>query len=270
MLGHVIYNHSHLDDCRIQQEISKNLYGKVFDGVHLVHAYNGEKKYGYKKYLEDKFIHIKNRGHFQGAVDLINAGMKYFHDTKLKRMDYVLVTAADTWLLDERFLKSVVDEMKSEKKVLAVSSWGKAVAPEKPAGFSTDFFIIDLAWNREARLWPLDYPKFVKKYGDFFYLQYVQPVVEVAFQFQYQKYFAKHFIDNDIWRNRNASLRRIIEREPVHDATARISEWEKIGLYTAPIGEQKQKALWKYSLAKIGPEATKLATSKDLSYYNAV
>jgi len=39
-------------------------------------VHNGKKKFGYEPYLEDKFIQIKNNGHFQGAVDLINRGLE--------------------------------------------------------------------------------------------------------------------------------------------------------------------------------------------------
>jgi len=129
MLGHLIYNYQHLDDARIQQEISKNLYVKAFDKVHLVHAYNGKKEFGYRPHLEDKLIKIKNRGHFKGAADLINAGLKYFTTKKIPGLKYVLVTAADTWLLDVDFLKDLIDQMQREGKVLAASSWGRSKYP---------------------------------------------------------------------------------------------------------------------------------------------
>lgn len=270
MLGHLIYNYQHLDDCKIQQEISRMLYAKAFGGVHLVHAYNGKKEFGYAQYLEDKFIKIKNRGHFQGAVDLINAGMEYFNSARKLPVRYVLVTAADTWLLNVKFVQKLVREMETKGQVLATSSWGKSKPSEKPHGFSTDFFIVDLEWNRKAQLWPLDYAGFVRKFADFFYVQYAQPVVEVAVQYQFQKYFGDNFVDNDIWRNRNASLRRIVEREPVHGQDGRrIDNWPSIGLYTSPEPKAKRAALRKLGIS-LGAEGRRLLGAEDLSYYNRV
>ena len=129
MIGHLIYSYNHLDDVRIQQEISKNLYAKVFGGVHVVHAHNGKKNFGYQKYLEDKLITLQNRGHYQGASDLVNAGLEYFSENRIPKLKYVLVTAADTWILNTELLENIFDEMRKEKKVLAASSWGKAKAP---------------------------------------------------------------------------------------------------------------------------------------------
>ncbi|MDD5252036.1 MAG: hypothetical protein PHT12_05390 [Patescibacteria group bacterium] len=271
MLGHLIYNFSHLDDVRIQQEISKNLYAPAFGGVHLVHAYDGEARFGYKKYLEDKLIRIKNRGHFQGGVDLMNAGLKYFMAERRRGLKYVLVTAADTWMLDAHFLKSVIDEMQRDGKVLATSSWGRAKAPEKIKGFATDFFVIDLDWNRRAKIFPLDYPGFIRKFADFFYLQYSQPIVEAAVQYKFQKHFATLFKDNDLWRERNRSFRRLDEREPVHDAATgnRQENWPNIGLYTSPEPKAKKAALKRLGL-DVGPWAHKLITGKlDKSYNQA-
>jgi len=261
-----------MDDCRIQQELSKSVYAKVFGGVHLVHAYNGKPSFGYKKYLEDKLIKIKNRGHFQGASDLINSGLSYFNDHRIKGLRYVLVTAADTWLIKKDFLKNLIDKMQRENKVFAASSWGAAKAPDKMTGFSTDFFIIDIGWNRKSGLFPLDYTGFKKRFANFFYLQYSQPTLEAAVQYAFQKYFADLFMDNDLWRERDRHLRRISEREPVHMSDdpvfmARRSSWPKIGLYTSPEPTEKRRALKKLGLA-VGPYSEKLIAGKLDKNYN--
>jgi hypothetical protein len=267
MLGHIIYNHEHLDDCRIQQEISKTLYEKAFDGVLLVHAYNGKPDFKYKRYLEDKFIKIKNRGHFQGASDLINEGLSYFNRKRFPGLKYVLVTAADTWILNVPFLKKIVKEMELEGQVLAASSWGRSRAPEKITGFSTDFFIIDIEWNRKAKLFPLNYTAFKKRFADFFYLQYSYPVLESAVMYKFQKYFSEHYKDNEAWRQRNKMFRRIVEREPVHVKDERISSWPLIGLYTDPAPTEKRKALKKFG-KNIGPNAQLLISGKLVKRYN--
>ncbi len=268
MLGHLIYNHQHLDDARIQQEISKSLYPKSFDGVHLVHAYNGKKEFGYKPYLEDKLLTLGNRGHFRGAADLINAGLEYFSKKKIPGLKYVLVTAADTWMLDGKFLSKLVGQMESEGRVLAVSSWGRAKYPERPTGFSTDFFVIDIEWNRKSKLFPVDYDSFAEKFLDIFALQYAMPTLEGAVQFSFQKYILKRFVDNETWTEREKMLRRIIEREPVHLPTGeRIGDWPDIGLYTSPEPMEKKKILKKLRY-DFGPCSHKLMTAKDTGYFN--
>jgi hypothetical protein len=269
MLGHLIYSYHHLDDVKIQEEISKNLYAKEFGGVFLVHAHNGQTSFGYKKYLEDKLIKIPNRGHFQGAVDLINAGLAYFSSQRIKGLRYVLVTAADTWCLDVKFIKKLVLEMEKNGQVLAASSWGTSRPKEKLSGFSTDFFIIDLEWNRKSKLWPLDYPGFKNKFQDAIALMYQQATVELAAQYKYQKYFVDNYVDNDVWLTRNRLMRRIVEREPVHANGRRRADWPKIGLYTNPEPTTKKQALKKLGY-NFGQYSEKLIKSKNLSYYNKI
>jgi hypothetical protein len=268
MLGHLIYNYEHLDDLRIQEEISKSVYAKTFQGVNLVHTYNGKKLLWPRPYLEDKLILLKNRGHYKGASDLINAGLKYFTQTKIKGLKYVLVTAADTWILKSNFLRAIIAEMEQKGRFLAASSWGRVEPFNKPHGFSTDLFVIDIEWNRKAKLFPVDYDGFVKKFSDFFALQYGIPILEVAVQYNFQKYFISHFENNDMWRKRNQAFRRIFEREPVHSQKGvRFNAWPKIGLYTSPTPQVKQEALKKMK-ADFGPYTLKLIQAKNLSYYN--
>lgn len=270
MLGHLIYNHAHLDDDRIQQEISKKLYADNFGGVYLIHTYNGKKAFGYNEYLEDKHITITNRGHFQGAADLINLGLDFFTKNKITNLDYVLVTAADTWLLDVNFLQQLIKEMKEGNKIFAASSWGRAIYPEKPTGFSLDFFVIDINWNRKSKLFPIHYEKFIKKFEEFFYVQYTQPVLESCLQYNFQRFFAKNYKDNEIWLQREKSFRRIVEREPVHDKKGqRQGSWPEIGLYTDPFPQEKKEALIK-GKHDFGQYCHKLITAKDLTYYNKV
>lgn len=270
MLGHLIYNYQHLDDVRIQQELSKKLYAPLFDGVHLVHAYNGKGEFGYQPYLEDQLLTTTNRGHFRGAVDLINLGLNYFTEQRIPGVRYVLVTAADTWLLNTEFLTQLMSEMERDGKVLAASSWGRAKAPENPSGLSTDFFIIDLEWNREAKIFPLDYDAFYTKYMDMYALLWAMPIVETAVQFNYQKYFLTHYVDNEIRTKRDQMLRRIVEREPVHLPTGeRKGDWPEIGLYTSADPRSKQKTLQELHL-DLGEYSRKLIQAEDLSYYNRV
>lgn len=267
MLGHLIYNYEHLDDLRIQEEISKNLYRKHFGGVYLAHAYNGKKSFGYRPYLEDVFLEKKNRGHFQGAIDLINAGLEFFTKKKIPGVRYVLVTAADTWCLNIKFLQGMIHEMERDGKVLAASSWGKAKFPERPHGLSTDFFIVDIEWNRKNKLFPLDYESFVKKFADYFFLEFSMPILEMCLQYSFQKLFWNSWNSNETWQERDRRFLRITDREPVHgESGERISTWPKLGLYTSPNPQEKRAALKKWKFSE-GSFAKKLLNTKDLRYY---
>lgn len=271
MLGHLIYNYNQLDDVRIQQEISRKLYAPVFGGTHIVHAYDGRPEFGYKPYLEDKLIRIPNAGHYQGAVNVINAGIKYFMHAKIPGVHYVLVTAADTWCLNNRWLKSVVTEMQAKQQYLATSSWGTAKAPEKPTGFATDFFIINLQYNSRMRVWPIHFGAYQKRFTELSAFLYKTVSVESAFQYSYFKPILQKFRDNQVFWERETRLRRLVEREPVHFAggmARRRQSWPRIGLYTDPYPKEKQRALQKLRVV-LGPNAEKLKRAKSLAYYNA-
>jgi hypothetical protein len=268
MLGHLIYTYDRLDDARISQEISKSRYGKKLDGVHLVHAYNGKPSFGYTKYLEDKLLKIKNRGHFKGAADLINAGLSYFDTLGVKKVRYVLVTASDTWVLNVGFLVKIIKTMNRENKGLSTSSWGRAKHPEKPTGFATDFFVIDMAWNKKTKLFPVNFDKYKEKFSDQLATSYGVPILEGAVQYQYAKYYIEHFEDNDMWRKRNNDLLRIVEREPIHSAKGeRRYSWPSIGLYTSHNSVDKKRALVKFK-SDLGKYSQKLIQSKTTGYYN--
>lgn len=267
MLGHLIYSYNHLDDARIQQEISKKLYAPEFDGVKIAHSHNGKSSFGYRKYQEDVLIRRKNIGHFDGAADLIDVGMKWFMENKVKGLRYVLVTAADTWCLDSKWLRSVVDEMQAKGQVLACSSWGHTKPADKPTGFSTDFFIVDIEWAKKHKIFPLDYKGFKKKFTDIFLLMWAMPVLEVCLQYRFSRFVMDAYKDNEVLINRHRLWRRIIEREPVMVGNERISDWPGMGLYTNPDPTTKRKALIE-SKAVLGENAEKLVKAVDLSYYN--
>jgi len=268
MLGWIIYSHSYLDDVRIYQEILKKVFAKEFEGIYILHSYNGEKKYGYQKYLEDKLIKLPNSGHIKGCASQINSGVNYFNEHQ-KRIKYVVVTAADTWLLYPEFIKDIIVDLDYNKQVLAASSW-MGNAYELPRGLSTDFFIINMEWNRKSRLFPFDFDEYVVKLKDIHYLNWAVPIVETALQYYYQKYFAETFDGLEAMYQAQNKFRRIIEREPVHnERSLRKENWEHLGLYTTNNPYEKQKTLQKLNY-DFGYYSHKLITSQDLSYYNNV
>lgn len=169
MIGHLIYTYNRLDDARILQEISKNYLSRKLGEIFLIHAYNGKKYFGYERYLEDKLVKMKNKGHFEGASDLINRGIS--EAEKLPDIDYLIVTASDTWLLDAEYIRKIISEMKNGKKVLATCAWDdRGIANYDKnfimnlfqIGFATDFFILDMNWQRENKLFPLNFKSISK------------------------------------------------------------------------------------------------------------
>jgi hypothetical protein len=267
MLGHLIYTYDRLDDARVQQEISKRLYSAAFGGVHLVHAYNGKKEFGYAPYLEDKLIVRQNRGHYRGAVDLINAGLAWFNVAGLPEVRYVLITAADTWAVDVPFLQSVVMNMEAHGRVLATSSW-RTAQPAQIHGFSLDFFIVDLQWNARASIFPLDYDAFYDRYADILALLYSPPIAEVALQHAFQCHFLSTYVDNSVLIERNRQLLRIAEREPAcirENARGRT----QTGIWHSH-GADEKRALLSAAGLDCGPHCRRLIDAEDCSYFNGI
>ena len=108
-IGFLIYTYNRIDDAKINMEIIRDIWtkSKLFSDIRIVHAYNGEKEWHPKKYLEDDLIFMKNPGHFQGAAELIDAGIKKFQE-KYKNIDYVIVTAPDTWLIRPEYINKII------------------------------------------------------------------------------------------------------------------------------------------------------------------
>jgi hypothetical protein len=265
MLGHIIYTYDRLDDARVQQEISTFLYPKAFGGVHLVHAYNGEESFGYTPYLENHLIVRQNKGHYRGAVDLINAGLAYFDEAGLTDVRYVLVTASDTWAVDAGYLQDLVAKMGANGQVVAASSW-RTEWPAQLHGFSLDFFLIDRHWNSETAIFPLDYDAFYNKYAEVLGLMYIPPIPEAAFQTSYHGYFLSRYLDNDVLRQRDLHFRRIPEREPAairENARGR----EMTGIWHTHSTIEKQEMLRALGLS-CGEHSNKLMMAEDLRYFN--
>lgn len=276
MIGHIIYTYNKINDARINQELSREVLGgsEKFGGVYIVHAYNGNKKFGYEKYLEDELINIKNRGHFQGAVDLINAGIKSI--SKRKDIRYILVTASDTWFIKREFIENLIERMRKEDKYIAVSAWGISKDDSIfKMGFSQDFFILDLEWNRKSKFYPIDYDKYLDKFLDISHAvggTFLVP--ERAVSYYWLRYwYGKGYKDNDLGKMAREKILRIAEREPIHspDWSKRKMEWPELGLYTWHDAELKQKLLKGIkSNISIETDGNKLLQAKELSYFNKI
>lgn len=276
-IGVVIYTYDRVDDARINMEIIRNLWSRLslFSDITVIHAYNGKKSWYPKKYLEDVLIRMKNPGHFQGASDLIDAGIKTLMQ-KYKDIDYLVVLAADTWLLKPNYISNVIGGMKMKDLYLATCPWGLPNRSDiRDVGVATDFFILDMKWAKKYKLFPLRYKEFYKKYGEYLLYKsgsnvmleklmstrFMQAIKQMIFSDNLYKVVAKEKI---FW---------LSDREPVHSCInkrgmwVRKMQWDKIGLETSHDPFQKKKFIKKLNFSQ-GKNTKRLLVSKDLSYFN--
>lgn len=274
-LGVLIYTHDRVDDARINIEIIRNVWqkNKFFKNVEIVHSYNGKSEWYPKKYSEDLLVRTKNTWHFQGASDLIDTGVKKFSSS----VEYVIVLAADTWLVKPEFLEKVISTMFKNNLLLATCAWGVPGKMElKNVGMATDFFVIDLKWARKNNLFPIRYGEFHKKYKDLFLYQSCGNVM-------LEKLMLARFVDA-VGREQgfNGSAKKsafekiliMSERVPVHRVIRKDGTWErkmhwpKIGLLTHHDPLPKKKILKTVKITE-GEHIKKLLDSSDLNYYNS-
>jgi hypothetical protein len=273
-VGVLMYTYNRTDDVKINMEIIRNVWQKeeCFKDIEIVHAYNGKKEWYVDKYLENKLVRIKNTWHFQGASDLIDAGIKKFQDN----VDYVVVLAADTWIIKPEYVKNLLEGMESEKLYLATCSWGISKNNSlKDVGMAVDFFIINLRWAKKFGMFPVNYGKFHKKYEDLFLYQNGGNVMlEKLMLASYIKTVGRE--ENFGGSARKKAFKKILfikDREPVHECIdekgdwIRKMYWEKIGLLTHHEPISKRKIL-KENKIKGGDNVKKLLESNDLSYFN--
>lgn len=247
-IAQVIYTYDKLDDAKINMEITRNLWEGIIGKVYILHAYNGKRRYGYRKYIENKLLEIKNRGHFTGASDLINNAL--VHLTNFTNFKYVIVTAADTWMIKPIKLKAILNQMRSENKVIACSSWLDIETKWLfRTGFSTDFFIFDLDWNRANKFFPIKYDEYIKQFKDTCLFMGVYPYLELAFAYYYLKFFADPLISKGNGKAFTPALNSILrlkEREPIFGRNGiRKMAFPRLGLYTYHEKKHKLKLIKK-------------------------
>lgn len=284
-IGVLMYTYNRTDDAKINMEIIRNLWSKseILKDAVIVHSFNGEKEWWPEKYLEDELLSLENSGHFNGAVNLINKGVKTFQE-KYNDVDYVIVLASDTWLVKPDFLERTIVSIQNEEKYLGVSVWGdndKDNIWEK--GCSLDLCIFNLKWATESKLFPLRFDEFKDKYEDLFFYQNKTVYPEIVFMVRFKQAISRSVkipSDNILKKISDSYIYRIVEREPIHKSfysmdrpfhikknSPRTMYWPKIGLITHHEPSPKQKALASWKL-NTGDFTKIFLNSKDLSYYN--
>lgn len=257
-------------------EIIRNVWkSNMFGKIKIVHSYNGKKEWYPEKYLEDSLVVTKNKGHFHGAADLLDAGFLEIEKSKWD-VDYVIFLAADTWVTKSDFILRLLDEMKLKNLYLATNTWD--ALPDKPGNvlkaMASDFFVLDYKWTLSSKIFPLNFGEFKEKYGELFYYQGGQVMVEKILMAHFLRAI-HHQTNNDpelpaLAKNK---IKVIGEREPVHEKIdenglwVRKMYWPEIGLITNHKPAEKKEILKNLGL-DIGPNCKKLINSENLDYYN--
>lgn len=277
-IGVVIYTHERVDDARINMEILRSVWqqANLFSSIRIVHAYNGKRAWYPKKYLEDVLVRQENPGHYQGASDLIDAGIAAMQK-KFLEVQYIVVLAADTWCLKPEYLNRVIDVMHKQKRYVATCPWGLPnKSREKDFGLATDFFVVDVRWARKFKMFPLQYLDFWKKHHEI--ISYMKPGGNVSLErlmlARFHDASFRQYNDNVHRKSlAESSILSLEERIPVHIGKTkqgywiRRFYWPKIGLATHHQPQEKQKVLKTFPAAQ-GKNISQLAKAKNFEYYN--
>lgn len=257
-LGVVINTYDRIEDAKSNMDIIRQVWARTKElrYVKIVHSFNGEKSWYPKKYLEDELVRLKNPGHFQGAAELIDAGVKRLAQ-KFPALDYVVFLAADTWLVKPNYLLRLLGEMEKSNKYLATTPWALPGKQDwRLNGAAVDFFIVDFRWVRQHKLFPLDYKGFLRNYIEFFDYNLAEVMLEKVLLARFHQAVRRE-------KKINVGLRQYMfdkilnmkERHPVHSHVdrngfwVRKMYWPNIGLLTHHDFETKRKILKQLGLA---------------------
>lgn len=120
----VIITHNRVEDARINMELMRHIWTECLplDRLDIFHIFNGQKSWYPQKTHEDVLMRIPNRGHFMGAVDMMNVGAKAVLASRTK-YDAVVVCSADAWLMDPGTLQRLLEVVTGTSPVIASSWW---------------------------------------------------------------------------------------------------------------------------------------------------
>ncbi len=152
----IITTHQRVLDAKIAMELIRFLWQKNQNlrNIDIYHAFNGERKWYPKKYLEDVLIRREPKDHYEGAADLIDAGMKKVFSSG-KQYEAIIVQSSDVFIIKPQKIVQLINTL-NDKYLLATSLWPSFTFI--PRYFASEFFIIkpDLA----RKIFPLDLPRF--------------------------------------------------------------------------------------------------------------
>lgn len=175
-IAYLIISHNRITQTKAQMDLIKNLYSKypLLSNIDLFHAYNGDSKEYPEPYIGEKIIRRENLGHFRGATDLINSGIKEILNQS-KKYKYIIVASGDVWFVNPELIENTLKNMNEQNKLLCTSFWYEQQ-------FATEFFIIES--SLAEKVFPLDLIKFEKEHPYLYFLSKLKkhPTVEILFR----------------------------------------------------------------------------------------
>ncbi len=275
--GVVIYTHNRVDDARINMEIIRSLWttsGLFKTPIPIVHAFNGDKQWWPKRYLEDVLVRQKNPGHFQGASELIDAGLSRMHK-QFPDVSYVLVLAADTWMTKPSAAARILSTMVREQQYLATSAWNAPKHLEmKEVGIATDCLFLHLPWAYRFGMLPIGYEEFWNRHSEMILYAGANSVMleKLAFARFKQALWRDPSLKLSMLHKIRARLLELRERGRVHARIRRDGTWErthhfpKIGLLTHHDAIAKHR-IFKNVKNVSGPTIERFLKTKKLRVY---
>ncbi len=275
-IGFVIYTYDRVDDAKINMEILRHVWdaSHLFADIKIVHCFNGDKSWYTEKTVEDDLVRLHNSGHFCGASDLIDAGMDVFAK-KYPDTDYVIVLAADTWLINPQHIAHIIHAMAQNNQYIATCPWGLPRHTDfSDVGMATDFFIVQSQFVHTYHVFPFDYKAFDDQYGDFLLYNQQKLSLERLFLMRFTKAVIAQ-AERDVISKKEIMRKVYImkDRMPVHSTVntdgywVRTHHWEEMGLLTHHDPAPKKEIIKKQNIHG-GENLQKLLSSHNLEYFN--
>lgn len=225
-------------------EIIRHRWEKKFWKIEIIHVYNWEDAWYPEKTLEDLLVRMENPWHYEGACNLMDA---WIEQALRIDCDYIIMSAADTWLLDDEFIYGKIERMRNESKFLLTCPWGTPdMNDPRDVWFATDFFVLDARFEKKNHVFPLKYAEFKDKYIELIrYLWKGNVMAEKLFFSHFLTACNKDALDNDFKSYVVSKTLSFNERMPVHST----KEWDRtfsfpeIELYMNHKIEEKREML---------------------------
>ena len=153
-------SYKRIRDTKIGMRIIREVWPQVptLQNVDIYHANNAPDHEYPQKYLENFLIRRPTMTHYEGAADLIDAGVNAIlqHEEKY---DFILVMSGDVWLVKPQEIENILLKMHSKNVSFASSLWPNLLF--MPTLFSTEFFIITP--NLARNVFPLNLHSFFSR-----------------------------------------------------------------------------------------------------------
>lgn len=149
----VLTTFNRIEDYKLVVDYYKDIHQlRLESKIDIYHVYNGDPKQ-YKKYREFHLSILPTLPHREGAVNLINRGIKDVLSSKI-HYDAIIVSSGDVLITNSKILRKYIERVAINKFDIVVSIW-------LLTGFSTEFFVISEKLAR--KMFPLKYRRMINK-----------------------------------------------------------------------------------------------------------